>query len=910
MPDTVPLLCRRARSDLFTQTNRDSRRQHNVTIMSAAALPAPLRSYLSWGRTRLASLGLLSDEEPSIEGAVPGAPLCVARRGPGGEGFGLYLARDIPESEGAALLFRVPVAMQFRPEHSVVASALPPASEETAWVRTTIALLAEWALGERSAWAGFFAGMPQRTDQVQFWSDEQKAQLQGCSFFEGGRSEFFDLDHEYCSKILPWLSKHGATFGLSAREGGNCSFARFALVTGWMISRAFRPSCSPEQGPVLMPLVDLTNTTSLEMEEDASAGVRIGDEADDDGGEQGPFHRKINCTVRWVAGGEKGDDLSAPVLLIHTLPASKLGMPLRKGQQLFLPYGSAPLGSADLLVRYGFVEGTYPKSENPHDCVSLSPSEIVAQLQGGGPTGGPRGPAALTAPAEATEDEEARALHRLKHERRKQQEAEAAAEEAAAIEADAQDDDDEESPSPARRGRGATKGKQAASGSAKKNGTKQATPQRQQQASKRAGAKGAAAAAVAAASDSGNDSDDSEGSAASGSSLLFDSLSELASSLPLEAFIIPSSGAPPDRLVQFVGVVLGIVDGEEFKGWLEGDAQGERDKAKRELERNKTEAMEGGGKTDPPPPAAEEAAQQQPCPSPSAAIGGLSVSSSEDPRGRAAGAFAFGKDAASAAASASAAAASSPVAASASAMDSASSAALQRALSSPDVLEALFFLYHSLLAGYATTLQEDDKLLEFFGQQQKEKDAAGTTSSAAAAATKRGGKAASKKKKQQVASASASVPEADAEEDEASADRVRLLLAIRVRMSEKRVLYRALDWVQRRLVALASSADDDEDNAEMGSDEDASDAAEEEDEDEVDPTLTSPRLFKFMPQSQSQKRPLPAFSAAGAGAKAAGDEAEEEEAAVAHAGDAAATTPIRFTYTKGSSSHARKKRRG
>jgi hypothetical protein len=877
---------------------------------ATTALSPAIAAYLSWGQARLQSLGMDANGNTDAgvpSGVVPGAPLCVARPSVG-EGCGLFLAREVPAGE-AALLFRVPASMQFRAEHSeLVASLLPPAGADTAWVRLTLALLAEWSLGPRSAWAGFLGAMPTRTDQPQFWNQRQLAQLQGCSF--APHVHFFDLRHEYESKVLPWLEEHGAKLGMFAKS--NCSFDRFSLVTGWIISRAFRPACTPDIGPVMLPLVDLFNTTSMALEEDPAAL------ADAQAGETGPFHRRVNCSVRWVAGGERGDDFANPVLLIHTLPSPT---PLRKGQQLFLPYGSQPLGTADLLVRYGFVEGRYPQSENPHDGVGLSPAEIVAQLRGGGATSGPRGAAALTAPAEATEDQEARALHR-KHKEQKEQKRKKQQEEE----------------------QRATEETSRRKGGAASNTT---TPKK---GGKRGGA--AAAAAAAAAADESSDDDDesdSDGSDASGSSQLLDALSDLASSLPVESFVLPANGEPPARLLQFIGVVLGLVDGARFKTWLEGDAARARARATRELERNKRQAIGGG--SDPPPPAEPAAAASpsadiideqrpvSPCPSPSSAIGGLTMAGA----GNGAGTAAAASTTAAAAASSATSSASEPA------------QALELMRSSADVLEALFFLYHSLLGDYATTLEEDDRLLTFFEQREETrvkewKEAQKVDAAAPAAANTSVSK--KTKKSTSVASSSAAssfsaaaASSASSPPPDAGADQVRLLLALRARMSEKRVLYRALEWVQQRLASLAAESMDDggSEHVEDAEEEEAAAAAaaashddqDEDDDDEAnqadhpDPNILSPSLFKML---ASQKRPLPdsarssrrgsGKASAGAEAEAADDEegvevqhtsaaAADDDDAVADAA-AAAATPIRFTYTKSTSrdSHARKKRRG
>ena len=671
---------------------------------AAAPLPAVIQSYLDWGRARLLALGLADGGGASAGSAVvAGAPLCAARVLPG-EGCGLVLTRDLPA--GSHLLFRAPGGLQFRAEHSAVAPLLPPVSESTAWLRMALALLYERHLGAASPFAPFIAAMPSRNDQPMFWSQPQLDQLQGCTFLPN--IHFFDFDRDYETKVLPWLHNNGKKAG--GMTPRNCSVEDFCLVNGWIISRAFRPKCAPTMGPVMMPIIDLLNTTSLQL--------------DDVGG---GFHRRINTSVDWVGGGKDGSDLNDPTLVIRTLPSAG---PLKQGQQLYLPYGSSSLGNSDLLIRYGFTEGR-PLSDNPHDTVSLDARRIVQLLEGGDSEGAEAH--ALTNPAEASEEEEARALHR-KH-------------------------------TEAREAKAKVKAKGAAGALRTPKGK---------------GKNSAPAAAAAVAIDDNDSDNESCGSAASGDSSALTAHLDLVSRLPFESFQLGADGSLPDRLLQFVAVLLGAEDGDAFLRACEADAEKQRIDTQREL---------------------QQSGQEQ---------------------AQASAAAANGAAAAGAAASAS----------------SSASPPVLSGLSSADVLESLFFVFHHLLGCYATTLEDDVKLLDFFTRQR------GTSPA------------------------------------EPSENARRMELALHARIAEKRIIYRALDNVKRRLAELAANmvdvdpdadaeADQTDNSAAAGASSAASlcvdpsaavaaamDSADESDTDlgaeHPDPNILSPSLYRML---AAQKRP-------------------------------------------------------
>lgn len=155
-------------------------------------------------------------------------------------------------------------------------------------------------------------------------------------------------------------------------------------------------------------------------------------------------------------------------------------------------------------------------------------------------------------------------------------------------------------------------------------------------------------------------------------------------------------------------------------------------------------------------------------------------------------------------------------------------------------------------------------------------------------------------------------------DDESSVDTTRLLLALRVRTAEKRIIYRAIERVKLSLDEVEGEFDDD------GSDDDdapmalvqqallAAGEAEDGDGDDhdrhADPNIVDPNLIAML---TNQRRPLKrkdgddAPSAAVATAPHEDDDDDEVEDA--------ASVPTRFTYTARSataSSHAKKKRKG
>jgi len=835
----------------MTQTAADATvAQHTATVSLPSSIHASIREYAE-KRQKFGFDASISEINTSALASsdevlpVPGAPLvAVSPFSSAGTGTGLMLTQNVT---GAHTLIEAPPQMQFRVEDSDIFDIVP---KDDPCLALAIVLLHELSKGRRSQWSSYLSSLPRSSEmhQPQFWSEVERMQLRGCGFWSGGRdidkdeeedededegegeetdvdgvSRFFDVEQDYEYRVRPFIERYADSHGFDLSV---CSRGNFEMCIGWILSRGFRPggaAAYPSTLPILVPIVDFFNTTSLDMlerdvmndgeqEHDVQKAERQTINSAADGAIKGRgapaaqalLHRRcINAEKVWVPTPSSSSSSSSSAspgltLQIRTLPHASLAA----GSQLFIPYGVGPLPNSALLCRYGFIEDSFPRWENEHDEVMLDAKDIVQLLRGPNATG----------KDDEDEEEEGNGEDAARSTRRQ---AETTAQ--AAI-------------TPVKNAQPNNKRKRRASSTRSQSRDTRST-----------------------VSTPITPSSSSSSSPVAPSSRPPPSSHEVLSILPRPYFLLPSNGLPPIQLEQFVAALLGHIPLDSFRKLVK--------EWKNEVENHRSEPPLMP-QTDVTPVQQRSAEHVSTSPSPPP-IQHLTVSPD----------------------------------ASSSSPDSPHSSSVSYCRL--EVSQSLFLLFHHRLTCFGSSLEDDVKLRNFFQTMQQQRI--------------RAWRAKQEERKELVGKNSRKDGEHDASSSTSTAPpapstfEIRRDLALRMRMIEKRILYRAIECVSQRIRSLSAARDSmenavDEKGVEPRLSDESDDSEFNDNADNsfsMDPATVNPALYRKVNTSGAKD---------GAGSSDSDvHDSKTEKASTSQVSSAsgATSTPSRFTYTKRTSTSDR-----
>eukprot|EP00656_Telonema_subtile_P030779 TRINITY_DN33763_c0_g1_i2.p1 TRINITY_DN33763_c0_g1~~TRINITY_DN33763_c0_g1_i2.p1 ORF type:complete len:463 (-),score=93.74 TRINITY_DN33763_c0_g1_i2:98-1486(-) len=224
-------------------------------------------------------------------------------------------------------------------------------------VALTLATMVERALGKSSKWAGYLACCPAQAPIPIFWSDRDKALLDGTEQEGVAEGELDALRQDYEALISP-LVQHAPE--LAGLPSSSTDFDSFAAAASLVSSRAFFVDDS--HGDAMVPLADAFNHRSVVIELPEGAVIEEL-EAEDTQLHQNEHTEGAPSLNITICNRESEDCLE--IITVNTT--------VLKGDEVFNTYGE--LSNGALLAKYGFTELI-----NPHDCVMISPESTLEAI--------------------------------------------------------------------------------------------------------------------------------------------------------------------------------------------------------------------------------------------------------------------------------------------------------------------------------------------------------------------------------------------------------------------------------------------------------------------------------------------------------------------------------------------------
>ena len=258
-------------------------------------------------------------------------------------------------------------------------------------VKLILCLMHELLLGNRSPWAPYLATVPECEAGIPIlWPKGEACELlRGTELDEHCQFKRLEIASEYRTHVQPLTQDFPQLFPLPAY-----SLAQYARKASLVSSRSF--TIDSWHGPGMVPFADLFNHltdgehlhfTGLAEEEEEEKEGRKETEADTESGmdlnrptaswrrdrdrESESFgdtgrreSRRGDESVSGSEGESEESECGDDYLIMESV------RPVKKGGEVFNTYGA--IGSAPLLVRYGFVD-----TDNSHDFVSLSERHLV-----------------------------------------------------------------------------------------------------------------------------------------------------------------------------------------------------------------------------------------------------------------------------------------------------------------------------------------------------------------------------------------------------------------------------------------------------------------------------------------------------------------------------------------------------
>ena len=259
-----------------------------------------------------------------------------------------------PICQGEPLLRLPRAAVLCACENGPECTWMPEAARAmSATLRTSLFLMREQALGERSAWAAYLCALPESYDTLENWSLDELEALRGTSVYDelsGLRDASGSLvgavQVVWSKEVLPLVTSHpelwpDATLGAFLRA---CAAVR---------TRGFFDSAAGGEGgcvgPYLLPAIDMLNharagqATSLVVERRGGGEGDEGGEGGegDEGGEGGEGEQS-----------EQGAEQGGASSLLFSMDAER---DLARGEEALHTYDV--FSDAQLLLTYGFVSG-------------------------------------------------------------------------------------------------------------------------------------------------------------------------------------------------------------------------------------------------------------------------------------------------------------------------------------------------------------------------------------------------------------------------------------------------------------------------------------------------------------------------------------------------------------------------